>query len=157
MMVSTKTKKKALKLHKLSSDCNDQFENFRIGKEYHNGHGDFSKNIAIGVIYLNRAAFDQNYSNALQYLGNLLFYGDDSIDKDQVKALELHKMSANRINGSENFSLGKGYCEGYGDYKKNTTIGLIYLKTAAFNQNDSKALQYLGDLFYYGDDDINED
>jgi hypothetical protein len=125
-------------------------------KEYYESFTDSKKNSTVGLIYLNTAAFDQNDSDALKYLGNLFYYGNDDIHEDQAKALELYKTLAAQCNADDNFRIGKKYCEGHENTNKNTTIGLIYLNTAAFDQNDLDAIKYLGDLFYYGNNDIHK-
>jgi hypothetical protein len=148
---------KALELHNVSATASSEDHNFRTGVKYYEGSEDLKKNSTIGLIYLNRAALIQNDSGALQYLGDLFYYGDDTVHKDQVKALELHNTSAAQNYGFINSRVGEEYYEGSEDLKKNSTIGLIYLNRAALIQNDSGALQYLGDLFYYGDDTVHKD
>jgi TPR repeat protein len=161
-----KDEDKGLELHTMLANRINTSEALRIGRAYYEGLDykspvPFKKNTTIGFIYLNIAAFAKSSPKVLRYLGDLFYYGDNDTDKDQVKALEFHARSANRISAFENFRIGESYYEGllYNSsvpFKKNATIGLIYLKTA-YDKRSPEALRYLGDLFYYGDNDTDKD
>ncbi|KAI8876763.1 HCP-like protein [Backusella circina FSU 941] len=149
-----KNQEKALELHRASANRNDAYDNFKWGKNYYEGSNGVLKDSTTGFIYLNKSALDQHHSDALQYLGDLYYYGDgDGIEKDQEKALELYKVSADRNDAYDNFKWGKDYYEGSNGLLKDTTIGLIYLNKSALDQHYSDALQYLGGLYYYGNGD----
>jgi TPR repeat protein len=152
-----KNHEKAIWCHKVSANLLVKELNYRIGLEYYcNVTYESKPKVEVGLIYINEA-INQGYSTATRFMAEKYYHGNNNIDKDQVKALKVHKMLADRKNGPENFSLGKEYYNGHGDLQKNTTIGLNYLNTAALDKNYSTALQYLGDLFFYGDDGIDED
>jgi TPR repeat protein len=154
--VIDKDQVKSMEIHNILANRGNGYEAFCIGKKYYQGTK-YLKNTTVGLIYLNIAAFDKSSPEALRYLGDLFYYGDNDTDKDQVKALELHKTSA-KLDWSFNIvDIGKGYYEGSEYIEKNTTVGLIYLNTAAFDRNSSDTLRYLGDLFYYGDSDTDKD
>jgi TPR repeat protein len=151
-----KNYEKALWCHKVSANLSKQELNYRIGLEYFNTTYKPKPNVETGLIYINEA-INQGSSTATRFIADKYYYDDDVIEEDHVKALEFYTMLADCQNGYHNFSAGKDYYEGNGDYKKNTAVGLIYLNTAAFDQYYYKALQYLGDLFLYGDDSTDED
>jgi TPR repeat protein len=142
-----KDQMKALELYKMSAAC--YYGTFIIGKKYYEG-SEYLKNTTIGLIYLNIAAFDKHSPEALRYLGDLFYYGGDSIDKYQVKALELHKTSANLFTDSNNFDIGKEYYNGSNKLKKNSTIGYIYL-SKALDQKHQGFKFYLDDIYYFGE------
>jgi TPR repeat protein len=141
---------KALEFYKTSAGCQDEYDNFRTGKDYYEGNGNYKKNTTVGLIYLNKAAFDRSYPEALQYLGDLFFYSDDGTDKDQAKAPEFHTMLADCLDGSDNFGKGRGYYEGKGDIKKNPIIGYIYI-SKALDEGCGHSSWYFKDIYYFGE------
>ncbi|KAI8883478.1 HCP-like protein, partial [Backusella circina FSU 941] len=81
---------KALKLHGLSAGLSTKAKNYNIGLDYFNGSGQTNKCVDIGLIYINEA-INQGYSTAERFIGDKYYYGCDSLQKNQEKALELHR------------------------------------------------------------------
>jgi TPR repeat protein len=103
-----KNHEKAIWYYKDSAGFLTREMNYRIGLEYFNGSNQSKKNIEAGLIHINES-IDQGSSIATRFIADKYYYGDNDIEKDQAKALKLHKTSATRSYHSSNFELGKEY------------------------------------------------
>jgi TPR repeat protein len=140
-------KEKALDYYGMLSARQNHTENTITGLEYLSDTYPFQRNDSIAIIFLEAASTGGNYL-IKRRLGDMYYYGKGA-QKNREKALDLHEVYSDHCDCVKNLSICLQYYHGDDDTKKSYSIAFKYARTAV-SQGSTKALLYLGDMYYFG-------